>query len=1235
MNHLKIIKDYELQEKIGEGQSSQVYRAVKNGVNYAIKISKEDHADETVVKNFEYEFWVLKNIDHPSFVKVFDYGYLPEGPAYIIEEYLDGDPFETFFQGKSFKECEPLFFELIEAMSLLARWKIIHGDLKPDNLKIIECHGSFHIKFLDFGFALGTPLTIAPEVIEGSKPDLLSEAYSLGVLLYMALAGDNPFVGDHLSETFNRHRFKEPKAIGLVRADIPPAWAEVIAALIRKNKYERPSNFQDILNYLKPAGVVSSLQIKPDQVCKQSFKELASYLIIHRQLKPADTLWDEWQPQNDPDEKIHWYYLKAISHLEIAQFDDALKYFLTAGELLSCLANQTFWKIKIKNYVAYSHLMKGDVEGAQKEFEFLRNEINETLSSDEKKQITNFDLGLVYKELGRWVEAKALIEAEISQHESTLQASSLSDEFVYLCKGRLSNLYYQWAQCLVHFNLFGEADKAFNEGLVYAELVGDLALMLRLQNGLGNLYRQTNDSIRAFKAYEKALEMARALQDYRSLATLFYNQGLLYKENNEREKALECFDKAILFVEKIKYLYAFEKIIRIRSLIEKGFLQQNHDCFNLAWAYSEKDDSIQNIRFWVLKNRVLFFKSLGDDKNLEKDLLLLPYYARTEEEKKFLKDLQASIERSITDESSKNNLGQKEMVRVPDQVKKILEINQDLLSQMSFEQFIKRLLLHAINLSEAELAVILKVLDDGRFLPLQSHNAALDEALSEISMGVSHRVLKTGEMVIADDVVHDQNLNQYTSIVALNLKSVVGIPIPYQGRIWGILYLSTQNRLLKCDEALKETLKLFASQVGLALKFQELVNQLQAENLSMNDKLGQWAKQLEQQERELNTYRVASKGSMATSSPVMERIMEEALLVAGSHIPIVIQGETGTGKEVMARFIQAHSGQADGPFIAINCGAIPATLVESELFGVKKGSFTGADRDKPGLIEMAHQGTLFLDEIVDLPFDVQVKLLRVLQEKEVMRVGEVHPKKIDVRIICASHQNLAAAVSEKKFREDLYYRLSGYEITLPALRDRVEDIPLLANIFLDEVKKENPRIKSEQYDPQLLGMLMQYDWPGNIRELKQFVAVSALFGMRKLLTYADLPAQLKTRLKDIDQTTSAIDHTQSKIYFHKGWPWQLHLNAFIAGALDYFDDDAALASGALGLSIATLYNWMRKNNYKNQKSVIQKMGYQKGLTLDAFQKRVFGEVARKYPGEPYKGAGILQVSPVTYYKWIS
>jgi two-component system, NtrC family, response regulator AtoC len=244
------------------------------------------------------------------------------------------------------------------------------------------------------------------------------------------------------------------------------------------------------------------------------------------------------------------------------------------------------------------------------------------------------------------------------------------------------------------------------------------------------------------------------------------------------------------------------------------------------------------------------------------------------------------------------------------------------------------------------------------------------------------------------------------------------------------------------------------------------------------------------------------------SSPAMLEVYKLVARVSESKSTVLLQGESGTGKELIARAIHANGPRRDKPFVPVNCGALPDTLLESEMFGYEKGAFTGAIGTKAGLFEAANGGTLFLDEIGELGPALQVKLLRVMQDQEVRRVGGTGSVKVDVRIIAATNRDLEQFVKDGKFRDDLYYRLNVVRITLPSLAERTEDIPMLAHHFLQKCAAGSPQIV-RGFLPETMALLKQYRWPGNVRELENAIERAVSLSHGPLLTPDDLPEAIR------------------------------------------------------------------------------------------------------------------------------
>ncbi len=317
-----------------------------------------------------------------------------------------------------------------------------------------------------------------------------------------------------------------------------------------------------------------------------------------------------------------------------------------------------------------------------------------------------------------------------------------------------------------------------------------------------------------------------------------------------------------------------------------------------------------------------------------------------------------------------------------------------------------------------------------------------------------------------------------------------------------------------------------------------------------------------------------------TNDAVMIRILEIAEAVAKSDATVLVQGESGTGKELIARLIHASSPRASQPFVAVNCAALPATLLESELFGHEKGAFTGAQSRKVGKFELAHGGTCLLDEISEMDLALQAKLLRVLQEREVDRVGGRDPIPIDVRVIATTNRHLEQAVQEGKFRADLYYRLNVIPITLPPLRERKGDIKLLVDFFMKQyLGQDAPKVSEEA-----LAALINYSWPGNVRELQNAVERAAILSRGRtpdkndFLLGAGAPIQQPAPAPLAEQVTKEVE--DNRLVIGCGTTVQEMERALIFETLRATNDNRTQAAKLLGISIRTLRN--KLNEYREQ-----------------------------------------------------
>jgi DNA-binding NtrC family response regulator len=324
---------------------------------------------------------------------------------------------------------------------------------------------------------------------------------------------------------------------------------------------------------------------------------------------------------------------------------------------------------------------------------------------------------------------------------------------------------------------------------------------------------------------------------------------------------------------------------------------------------------------------------------------------------------------------------------------------------------------------------------------------------------------------------------------------------------------------------------------------------LEEENRTLRDRLGE-----------------AGAGELIGRSRRMEELRAFLAVVGDSQAAVLILGESGTGKELAARAIHRASARREGPFVSLNCGALPAQLLESELFGYEKGAFTGAGGAKPGQFELANGGTLFLDEIGECSPELQVRLLRVLQEKEVQRLGGTRPVATDFRLVAATNRTLAEEVKAGRFREDLYYRINVVEVAMPPLRERREDIPLLAAFFLERFARREGKA-FEGISSAALERLSAHEWPGNVRELENAIERGVVVGRGPLLDAADLPPQVRP---GDTAAAQAIDLAGREL------PLAEVEKAVIAAAMARHGGNKSQAARALGISRKLLYSKLRE-----------------------------------------------------------
>jgi transcriptional regulator with GAF, ATPase, and Fis domain len=428
----------------------------------------------------------------------------------------------------------------------------------------------------------------------------------------------------------------------------------------------------------------------------------------------------------------------------------------------------------------------------------------------------------------------------------------------------------------------------------------------------------------------------------------------------------------------------------------------------------------------------------------------------------------AELRFSLMDEAPPVEEEAAETVADIDAYTKLYEFSERLMRRHDLGELLNALMDAVIEITNADKGFL--VLMEGDTLDvkvarnLKKENIA--DAVSQLSDSIIAKVVQTRRPVIISDAMNDLEFSSSKSIMQLRLSSVICVPLQDRGRLLGVIYVGNDSLVALFQENTMRVLTVFAAQASLIIANALMLNEVRLDNKQLHERLEQ-----------------LRFGEIVGTSPPMQAVFRKVEKIAGTDISVLITGETGTGKELIAREIHLRSPRATKPFITINCGAIPENLLESELFGHVKGAFTGAVANKLGKFQAADTGTLFLDEIGELPLNLQVKLLRAIQERVVIRVGDTRTEPVDIRIVAATNRDLEKEIAGGRFREDLYYRLNVVNIHLPPLRDRGEDVVVVARYLLSRYSREYDS-KVKGLSPNAVVGIRKHNWPGNIRELE-------------------------------------------------------------------------------------------------------------------------------------------------------
>ena len=506
-----------------------------------------------------------------------------------------------------------------------------------------------------------------------------------------------------------------------------------------------------------------------------------------------------------------------------------------------------------------------------------------------------------------------------------------------------------------------------------------------------------------------------------------------------------------------------------------------------------------------------------------------------------------------------------------ERVTNVLQASRQVTGTLDWNELLVRVVDAVVQIASADRGFLMRMREDGKLhfeIARSRDEATLPPEEFQISWGIAEEAAHRRETVWVPDAVGSSLFQDRKSVRDLSLRTVVALPILNAGRVLGVLYVDSHSIAHEFTPEDIAVLEGFAAQVAVALEnarlheeLKDSKNRLEIENLNLRRAL-----------KEESRY-----GILVGRSQKMLRVIELLEKVIPTQVSVLIQGETGTGKELIARAIHLNGPRRDKNFMAVNCGALPENLLESELFGYRKGAFTGAAEDRVGLFEAADGGTLFLDEVGEMPPTLQVKLLRVLQDSQIRRVGDTVSRRVDFRLIAATNRDLRAEVEGGRFRQDLFYRLNVVPISLPPLRERGEDVLLLASHFLDFFSKQQQK-EIRGMSAESREILLRHPGPGNVRELENAMARAvaladsgglvepALFGLGPPVTRRwDGQHTLRETLDAVEAET-------------------------IREALRQCDSNVSRAARALGVSRQHLHNRMNAHGIRRSRILSESAG---------------------------------------------
>ncbi|MCC6669996.1 MAG: sigma 54-interacting transcriptional regulator [Planctomycetes bacterium] len=1127
----------------GEGWTGRVLDRARGGTEAVLKVLPAG----VEVR----EASLLASLAHPAIPRLLGSGRGPRGNAWLLREYAAGVPLAEAIP-LPVEGALVLALQLLEVLAYVHLRGILHLDLKPGN--IVRSGTLAHPRYvlLDFGLGArrgasalgGTPFFAAPELTQGRTPDGRTDVFALGAVLVAALRPRGSLALAPFLRRFPREEFLA--ALGLAPTDLPAPFDRFVPRCVARRPEERFADAQEALEALSggsgrpsptllhpdPVALLGSApEAPPEALPPLTEAQVATHLHQALSLEPAAAA-----------RAASW--LCAGRRLSIAAVGERLEELVREGAIVPEGAGWT-----------WPDALGGRLEGARErapvrapaDLQALATRGNVAAAlhayrthtahgspADERAWRTALVDGLLAAgeparalplaydlplqrarallELGRVDDAQrnapdvaddalagARLRAALAFARGDLDEAARRTEALVQAHGAPEDR--------VALGLMEVRRGALAHARALLQPVADAAdppfLVAAANVNLGELERRGGDLAGAFTRQQRALGLYRGLGHVRHTATAHSNLGVLAKDLGRHEEALTYLRRArALFVHVgdaqgaalaqanlgIASLAAGDPAGAARSLhaareeLERlgARLALPLVLIHLARAHAELGAT------GAARDLLSEVEGVSDE--------------RVRQEAERVRELLERRARPSAPAPSRHDSGAMSPAEsgshVPKEVfRTFLAVNRRLAGEADLGRAMGYLLDAAVTLTGGRVGYLLVSRGDGPRLELRTGDS--DQQGLAFSRSLVNRALQERRALTAEDAVADRTLLEMPSVQGLRARSAVCVPFRASSGAEGALYVEHPGRPGVFGDGEKEQLEILADQAAIAVD-----RMLHEERLAQD--LARSRRDLAVAERALGHARIRGPVRWIGRSKAFQELERQIARLAPAALPVLVKGETGSGKELVARALHEGSPRRRGPFVAENCSAIPAELMESELFGHVKGAFTGADADKPGLLELASGGTLFLDEVGDMPLALQAKLLRALQEGRIRRVGGQETIAVEFRLVAATHKDLAAMIAAGSFRQDLYYRLAAAEVVVPPLRERGDDVLLLAEEFLGRLNHEHGR--KVRLGDAARAALRIHHWPGNVRELEHAIARAFLLCEGETLEDLGLPA---------------------------------------------------------------------------------------------------------------------------------